>query len=343
MKKVTIRDVAKEAKVSYVTVSNVINNTGRMSEKTKAKVQKVIKKMNFHPDQSARTLASGKSDVIAFVSSYMSSPFVIGVLSGMERRLFEMNKFKWSLEHHSTRGATEIKDNVLKNIAYGKKADAIIMLTIKPEPRLMKEYKDRKIPVVLIENRAPGAHTVRIDNYRGAYDATEYLIKKGRKKIALISGPPGASVYDEEENPVVIDRLNGYKDALKEYNIPFDQNRVLSVVYFNQEEGVRMMEILRQSSLETDAIFSAAGDMVALGVMLQAKKYGIKIPEDIALIGYDDVPVAGVLTPSLTTVRQPMDEMGREAFDLAVKSLEGVITKPQEIILKPVLIVRESA
>jgi DNA-binding LacI/PurR family transcriptional regulator len=343
MKKITIRDVAKSARVSYVTVSNVINNTGRMSEKTKIKVLKVIEKLNFFPDLSARTLARGKSDVIAFVSSYLSSSFVIAVLSGAERRLFEMNKFKYNLEHYGTRGATEIKENLLKNILYGKKADAVIMLTIKPEPKLMAEFKAREIPVILIENKAAGAHTVRIDNYKGAYAATEHLIKSGRKKIFYLSGPLGPSAYDEEENPVVKDRLKGYMDALHEYNIEYDPKKVMQVVYFNQEEGIRSMDIIKKAAPDIDAIFAGAGDMVALGVMKQAAKYGIKIPDDIALVGYDDIEVAGIMTPSLTTVRQPMDEMGKVAFDIAVRSLEKEPLKIQNIVLQPQLIVRDSA
>jgi LacI family transcriptional regulator len=342
MKKITIRDVAKSAKVSYVTVSNVINNTGRMSEKTKAKVLRVIEKLNFFPDLSARTLARGKSDAIAFISSYLSSPFVIAVLSGVEKRLFEMNKFKHSLEHYGTRGATEIKENLLKNILYGKKADAVIMLTIKPEPKLMTEFKARQIPVILIENKAPGAHTVRIDNYSGSYAATEHLIKSGRKKILYLSGPMGPSAYDEEDNPVVKDRLRGYMDALHEYNIEYDPKKVMQVIYFNQEEGMKAMDVIKHSALDVDAIFSGAGDLAALGVMKQAAKYGIKIPEDIALVGYDDIEVAGIMSPSLTTVRQPMQEMGKVAFDIAVRSLEKEPLKIQNIVLKPELIIRES-
>jgi DNA-binding LacI/PurR family transcriptional regulator len=343
LKKITIRDVAKAAKVSYVTVSNVINDTGRMSEKTKKRVKKVIKKLNFYPDLSARTLASGKSDAIAFVSSYMSSPFVINVLSGVERRLFEMNKFKHSLAHYSTRGAQEIKESTLRNILYGKKADAVILLTIKPDTHMMKEFKARNIPVILIENKTPGAHTVRIDNYRGAFDATEYLIKKGRKKIALISGPLGPSAHDEEDNPVARDRLQGYTDALIANNIAFDPKKVFSVVYFNEEEGMRLTRVIHETSADIDAIFCAAGDMVSLGILMQAKKAGIKIPGDMALIGFDDIPVAAIMNPALTTVHQPLDEMGKAAFDLATQSLENKNMKIQHIMLQPTLIVRESA
>jgi len=343
MKKITIRDVAKAAKVSYVTVSNVINNTGRMSEKTKNKVKNIIKRLNFYPDLSAKTLASGKSDAIAFVSSYLSSPFVISVLSGVERRLFELNKFKYSLAHYATRGAQDIKESTLRNILYGKKADAVILLTIKPDAKMMKEFKERNIPVILIENKAPGAHAVRIDNYKGAYEATEYLIKNGKKNIALIGGPMGPSAYDVEENPVVKDRAQGYTDALADYNIPYDPRKVFTVVYFNEEEGIRLMRVIKEAAIGIDAIFCAAGDVVSMGIIKQARKSAVKIPGDIALIGFDDISVASIMSPALTTVKQPLDEMGRAAFDLAVQSLENKNMKLQNIILQTKLVIRESA
>lgn len=343
MKKVTIRDVAKSAGVSYVTVSNVINETGRMTEKTRKKVLDVIKKTDFYPDGSARALARGKSDAIAFVSSYLSSPFVIGVLSGVERRLFESGKLKHSLEHHSTRGAEEVKSNLLKNILYGKKADAVIMLTIKPDIKLIKDFKKRGIPVVLIENKAPGAHSVLVDNYSGAYKAVDYLAKKGRKKIVMVNGPAGPSAYDEEANPVVQERQKGYTDALKDNGLEFDPKISFNVIYFNQEEGGKIMEKIQQAVPGCDAIFCAAGDMVALGILHAAKKSGIRIPQDISLVGYDDISVAGIMNPALTTVRQPLDEMGKKAFDLAIGTLEGKIKGAQEILLSPELIIRESA
>lgn len=343
MKKVTIRDVAKNAGVSYVTVSNVINSTGRMSENTRKKVTDVISRLDFHPDGSARALARGKSDAIAFVSSYLSSPFVISVLSGVERRLFESGKFRHSLEHYSTRGAQELKSNLLKNILYGKKADAIIMLTIKPDSRLVKEFKKYGIPLVLIENRAPGAHSVLMDNYRGAYVAVDYLIKKGRKKITIVSGPAGASAYDEEENPVVAERLKGYLDALKDHGIAFEKRMSQNVVFFNQEEGSKIMDKIRRDAPDTDAIFCAAGDMAALGIIHKAKIMGIGIPQDIALVGFDDISVSSIMNPALTTVRQPLEEMGIKAFDLAIGSIEGKIKSSREIKLSPELIIRESA
>lgn len=191
------------------------------------------------------------------------------------------------------------------------------MLTIKPDIKLIKEFKKRGIPLVLIENRAPKAHSVLMDNYRGAYSATEYLIKKGRRKITLVNGPAGASAYDEEENPVVKERQKGYADALKDNGLELEAKRNQNVIYFNQEEGSRIMEKIKEDAPDTDAIFCATGDMAALGIIHKAKTLGIRIPQDISLVGYDDIFVAAIMNPALTTVRQPLDEMGKKAFDLA--------------------------
>jgi len=343
MKKVTIRDVAKEAGVSYVTVSNAINDTGRMSEETKKKVMLAVKKLNFYPDSSARTLASGKSGTIAFISSYLSSPFVTSVLSAVEKRLFETGKFAHSLAHFATRGAQQIKEKLINEILYGKKADAAIMVTIKPSDAMVREFKRRKMPLVLIENLASGAHSILVDNYAGAYNAVSYLASSGRKKIAIINGPKGPSVYDEENSPVIDDRHKAYIHALKNSGLKVDKRLCRNASYFTTEKGSEAFESLIRENPGIDAVFCAAGDMAALGVMQKARELKIKIPGDIALVGYDDMPVAAIMSPSLTTVRQPIEDMGRHAFDMAIGALDGALKEPAKISLKPRLIIRESA
>jgi DNA-binding LacI/PurR family transcriptional regulator len=237
----------------------------------------------------------------------------------------------------------DVKEQMLKDILYGKKADAVILITHMPGPKTLREFKKQEIPVVLIENSAPGVSTVKIDNYNGAFAATEYLVKKGRKKIAIINGPIKVNDCDEEENPVFSDRLRGYKDALEDYRMKFRESLSFNVAHFNQDEGMRIMGIIRDSKQEIDAIFCPAGDIVALGIIYECRKSGIRIPEDVALVGYDDIPVAGIMNPSLTTIRQPMYGMGKAAFDLVKSALEDKTKKNKEVILIPELIIRESA
>jgi LacI family transcriptional regulator len=344
MKKITIRDVAKAAEVSHATVSNVINEKGNVTEKTKIQVQGFIQKMNFHPNGLARTMVSGKSNTVAFISSYLSSPFVTGVLAGVERQLFETGSSHLTLTHNSTNGSQVIKQRLINDMIYSKKADAVIMLTIKPDDDQIKEFKKAEIPLVLIENDAvSGANSVRIDNYKGSYSAVDYLLKKGKRKIALLNGLLGPSDEGEGENPSVGERLKGYMDALRDNGVKFDAGRLFGIKYFIQEEGVKILEKVLAEKQDTDAIFCAAGDMVALGVLYSAKQLGVRIPQDVTLIGYDDIPIAGIMNPSLTTVRQPLDAMGRKAFDLAMDMLKGKIKGTHEILIMPELVIRESA
>lgn len=343
MKKTTIRDVAELAGISYVTVSNVINNKGRMSEDTKKKVLSAIKKLNFYPDMTAATLSKGGSDAVAFVSSYLSSPFVFSVLSGMEKKLYETGKFKHTIEHHATRGASKLKEDVLRNLLYGKRAGAVVMLTVKMETKLMREFKKRRVPVVMVESAFKGAHSVRVDNYRGAFDAASYLVKTGRKKILLVNGSIKPLSFDHDVSPAAIERLEGFKAAMKAQGIEYKESNVAFVDYYTPEEGNRIMGDLVKSGKKYDAVFCSAGDMVASAMIKRAKIEGVKIPSDIAFIGYDDIDFGRVEEPLLTTVRQPAAKMGEAAFETAVLAMEGKIKKPVEIVLVPELVVRKTA
>lgn len=343
MKKTTIRDVAELAGVSYVTVSNVINNKGRMSAATKKKVLSAIKKMNFYPDITAATLSKGGSDTVAFVSSYLSSPFVFSVLSGMEKKLYETGKFKHSIEHYATRGASDLKEDVLRNLLYGKRAGAVVMLTVRIEGKLMREFVKRKVPVVMVESYVKGAHSVRVDNFRGAFEAASYLIKTGRKKILLVNGSIKPLSFDHDVSPAAVERLEGFKHAMKSHGFEYNEKNTIFVDYYTPEEGNRIMGDVIKLKQKYDAVFCAAGDMVASAMIKRAKIEGVKIPSDLAFVGYDDIDFDRVEEPLLTTVRQPAAKMGEVAFETAVNAMEGKIKKPVEIILVPELVVRNTA
>jgi LacI family transcriptional regulator len=344
MKKITIKDVAEAAGVSYVTVSNVINGKGRMTDKTRDKVRACIQKMNFHLDDSARTLASGKSNTIVFISSYLTSPFVTGILEGVERQLFDTGNSELTLTHNSTKGSNATKQKLINDMIYGKKADAVIMLTIKPDDSQINEFKKAGIPLVLIESSyVLGANTIRLDNYKGGYVAVDYLLKKGKRKIAVICGPFGPSAEGEPESSSVTERYKGYKAALKDNGVEFDKSLTYNIKYYIQEEGVKLLDTMLGEHKDIDAIFCAAGDMVALGIIYRAKQLGKRIPQDISIVGYDDITIAGFLNPPLTTIRQPLDTMGRKAFDLAMDMLKGKTKGAHEILIMPELVIRESA
>jgi DNA-binding LacI/PurR family transcriptional regulator len=339
-KNITIRDVAKAVGVSHVTVSNVINKTGRVGKSTEQLVLNAIKQMNFHPDKAARTMAKGRSGEIAFVCSFISEAFVSYVLLGFENSLCKLDKYKFNPIYYSTRGVKSVKNHMLEELLYSKKVDALIMLTIKPDKKILTEFKSRGIPVVLIEGYAPQAHTVRVANYRGGFMATDYLIKKGRRKIAIVNGPEKLEAADE--NPVFQDRFKGYLAALKQHGLHYDPKNSVRLVDFNSENGRKSMDQVKSAGMDIDAVFCAAGDRVAVGMMWRALQLGYRLPDDIAFVGFDDLPIGTTLTPELTTIRQPLEGFGSKAFELAIGTLEGRVKQPQHILLPPELIIRSS-
>jgi DNA-binding LacI/PurR family transcriptional regulator len=344
MKPITIRDVAKRAGVSHTTVSLVLNKSPKVKTETKEKVLKIIKQMDFYPSETARTLARGKSNSIAFISTTLVTPFISSILSSLEDKAFAEGRAVYDIEQHTTRGLESVKNEVLLKILYGRKASAIIMVSLKPDPELLLKFNDAGIPVILLENRMKGAHSVIVDNFKGAYTAVDYLAKKGKKKIGILAGIVGKTEL-EDLSPIntAIERFEGYKAALKDNGIKFDENLVAQINNYNEANAYKAFEELLKRSGTPDAIFSATGDHCAKGIMAVAEKKGIRIPDDMLLVGYDDVEIAMYLNPPLTTVRQPLREMGEAVFDLAMKSIKGELKEDTIISFTPELIKRKSA
>lgn len=333
---VTLEDVAKLAGVSHMTVSLVIRNDKRITEETRQKVLKAIKELNYQPNYLARGLAGGKTNTIAVVATFFSSFFELNILKGME---MVSNEPEYYLNQYATRGGYKIKKKILMNLVNSKRADGVIVLNIRPSADIVRFYKKNKVPLILIEEEVKGVHTIKSDNFSGAKKAVSYLIKKGKRKIGLVIGK-----YENKFSALSsIERFNGYKLALKENGIEIDKRMIFQIEDFYFEDGIKALEYFISEGIKPDAIFCAAGDMVAMGIIKEAQKRKIKIPEDIAIIGFDDIVVSEIVNPSLTTVRQPIEKMGQEAYKLAVNAVEGKITEPQKLVFEPELIIRESA
>jgi DNA-binding LacI/PurR family transcriptional regulator len=334
-----IRDIAKLAGVTHTTVSKILNNKGSISEETKKKVLAIIKKNNFYPSEAARRTSLGRGGEIAFVSTKYASPFISTVLEGVENSSYGMGKYEKMLSTYSTRGSEVIKDETFMKIATGRLADAVIVLALKPNEDAMKEFKKAGIPVILLESRMKGADSITVDNVSGAYDAVSYLAGTGRKHIAIIRGVTG----NEEVGPVPHDREKGYKKALLDAGLKTDKNLLEEVIEYTFDEGRQALDNLLANNKKIDSIFCAAGDMCALGVMQRAQELRIKIPQDISIIGFDDIPAAALVKPGLATVKQPVQEMGKRAFAMAVDHAENRLKEPINVVIKPELIIRESA
>lgn len=333
-----IRDIAKLAGVTHTTVSKVLNNKGNISEETKKKVLSIMKKNNYFPSEAARRTSLGRGEEIAFISTKYASPYISRVIEGAEDRSHGMGKYANKLTIYSTRGTQELKNEILYKIARGRLADAVIMLFVKPSREILRLYKDNNIPVILLEAAAKGTHSISVDNVEGAYEAVSYLIKRGMKRTGLIRGETGY----EEVGPTPVEREKGYKKALAKAGIGFRRELIEEVRAYSFEEGKQALDKLLNREKRLDSIFCAAGDTCAFGVIERARELGIKVPEDISVIGFDDIMAASRVKPALTTVRQPVYEMGTKAFELAVDAAEDRLQKHISIRIKPRLIIRES-
>jgi len=329
--RVTIKDIAKRVGVTPATVSMVINNSPKISIRTKERVNAAIKEMKYHPNYIGRSLVKGKTNNIAVVASFFASLFALESVRGIEQKLRNTG---YNLVLYSTRGMEDNEKDLLRKIFYENMADGFILISLKPDEELIHEMKEEGRPIVFIEEIIKGAPTVKFNNIKGAFMATEHLIKNGKKRIAIVNGTKG---FNAEE------RMRGYREALEAYNMPFRPELVFEALDYSFEEGADAFKALVKKGKDADAIFCGAGDITAVGVMDAAKKAGYSLPEDLAVVGYDDVYLANLTTPSLTTIRQPIAQMGMQAFDLLTGMIEGKTLDESKIIsFEPELIIRNS-
>jgi len=329
--RVTIKDVAKKVGVTPATVSMVINNNPKISQKTREKVLEAIKEMNYHPNYIGRSLVKGKTNNIGVVASFFASLFALESVRGIEQVL---RNTQYNLILYSTRGLEEKEADLLQRIYYERRADGLIIISLKADVNIVEEFKKEGIPVVFIEELVEGAPTVKFNNIKGAFIATEYLIKKGRKNIALVVGDKGLNAEE---------RVKGYREALNKYGLQYNEDNVINVLNYSFEEGEEILDIILEKDNKIDGVFCGAGDITAIGIMDAAKNKGVRIPEDIGIIGYDDTYVSNLTTPSLTTIRQPIMQMGMRSFEQLLEMLEGKTDSENKIIsFEPELIIRDS-
>lgn len=281
------------------------------------------------------------TDSVAFVSMRFGAPFLTSVLAGAEDAANRMEGGPEAITMFRTNGEEKAKKEILNDIYRGRLVGAVIMVFITPDAKQAKELVHSGIPVILLENRIKGISSVSIDNRRASCDAVGHLVKTGRKNIAIISG--GTLGEKNNNNAIMAVREQAYMDTLQNASLDFDKEIREKAMAYSFEEGKDLLDALIKRKKKTDAIFCAAGDLVAMGVIERAAELGIRVPQDLAIIGFDDTDAARLISPKLTTVHQPIREMGKEAFILAVKSMRGEVTKPIDIVLPAELVVRESA
>ncbi len=331
----TIKDVAKVARVSTATVSLVIHDSGRISPETKRKVLRTIKKLNYHPSRSARGLVSRKTGNIGFIVTeerfLRTEPFYTSIFLGSEFEARENDNYVLL----ATVNSSFKKGDLHTRFILERNADGILIAGKVPDAFIESILK-YKMPIVFIDYLPPNGEfpSVLIDNVRGGMLATEYLINSGHKNIAFISG--------EISHPSIMERFQGYKLALERANVKNSNGLVITNdEYLSRQNGYRSAEKLFEQNKDITAIF-ASNNATAIGVMQYLKDNNFNIPNDISLIGFDDVEADMLIDPPLTTIRVPKVKMGAEAVQLLLNIIKTESTTTKKIIVPVELVVRES-
>jgi len=325
----TIYDIAKRAGVSITTVSKVLNNYPDVSEKTRKKILKTIEESGYQPNSHARALMTKKYWTIGvvFIEALdigIKHSFYSAVIESFRKRVGEFgydlllvsknieNKRKTYLERLKHRGV-----------------DGVIVISPQNFDKEIKELLEYDIPSVFIDINSKDVTVVKSDNYYGSILAVDYLYSMGHRKIAHIAGA--------EETLAGSERLKGFLDAINKHQLEIPDSFIVDGGYFNSKGGKEAMDKLLTLEDRPTAVY-VAGDLMALGAMKSIREHELKIPEDISIVGFDDIELASLSTPELTTIRQNTDLIGTQAADLLIQQINAKrkisinVTVPVELI-----------
>lgn len=307
MNPATIKDVAKLSGVSVATVSRVLHNLSGYSERTKSKVMQAVEELGYRPNAIARGLINKRTQTIGVLFPDVSSNFSSDILYGIEEKANE-HMFSVIVCNTARNGERTMK---YLQVLREKQVDGVIVSSQYLNDAYETELMSMNMPVVLINtaSRRFQIPHVKIDDCQAAYDATAYLIDKGHREIAMISG-------DRDDPLAGATRLAGYRQALGDHGLTYDDNKV-AFGDFRFEGGRAAMKQLLESAPPFTAVF-AASDEMAVGAMGVAYESGIRIPEELSIIGFDDLQSARMSIPPLTTVHQPLQRMGSQAAEMLI-------------------------
>ncbi len=325
----TIRDVAKLAGVAPITVSRVINNDGYISVETRQKVEAAVKALDYIPNSLGPSLRSKRTQTLALVLSDITNPFWTTVARGVEDAA---NKRGYHIIIGNTDESPEKQEEYLLFLLK-KQVDGFLF--VPASYNASDILQKRRVPFVVLDRRFPSSEVdvVRCDSFGGAYGLTEHLIKLGHRQIAIITG--------RQDHATACDRVDGYLKAFAEADINASQQ-----VYwgeFTQDSGYENTQKVLETHPRPTAIF-AANNFIAIGVMRALRDAGLRVPEDISVVAFDDLPAAITIDPFFTVAAQPAYEMGQMATELLLSRLAGDSSRDyQEIVLPVEIIIRKSS
>ncbi len=327
----TILDVAKLAGVSTATVSRVINSPEAVRESTRKKIQHAMEVCNYKYNALARGFVTKKTNTIGLIIPNINNP-VFGESTRGVQDYADSNNIQIILGN--TYYQYE-KEEGLINTLREKQVDGFIITTTNPRGAVLNSLVEEKVPFVLLYSTLKkGAFSaVGVDNFKGGYLATEHLVNIGHRRIGMIAGK--FSISDRS-----LHRWHGYKQCLKDYNLAYDKHLLSQANYSLPGGKVAMKKMLALQDPPT-AVF-CSNDYMALGAMKGARECGLSLPQDMSIVGFDDIQIASYVVPGLTTIHQPAYEMGKQGAKLLFRLMEEKQGKPVQTMLESSLVVRES-
>lgn len=324
----TIREVAREAGVSVATVSRVVNEKGPVREETRRRIESVVEKLRYAPHGAARSLITRRTGTLGVLLPDLFGEFFSELIRGIDRAARERGYHLLVSGSHGEGIETRAMLRAIRG-----RVDGLIALSPDLDARAFEENLPGGLPVVLLncDIGRTAFPSVRVDNYGGAFAMVRHLMELGHRRIAFVTGPAG--------NHDAAERLRGYREALSRqagacgWEVAGD---------FREEGGYgAALRVLRRKSPPT-AVF-AANDAMAIGMLCACRERGVRVPEDIALAGFDDIPIARFVTPTLTTVRVPIADLGSLATMRLLRAVEGhVRSAHRDEVLPATLVVRSS-
>jgi LacI family transcriptional regulator len=330
----TLEDVARQAGVSRSTVSRVVNNHPHISEAVRTRVLTVINETGYQPNAAARSLASHRSQTLGLVlpqtvSAFFTDPYFPHLLKGISEAC---NQHDYALAFFLITSKEDEK-KIFNKVSNRSFLDGVLVQSgHHGDQQIIGQLFDAKIPQVILGRpfRADNVSYVNVDNVKGAYTAVSHLIRMGHKRICTITGPL--------ESTVGLDRKEGYLKALSERGLPITDCLIAEGDFSEQGGYYAMQNLLRENP---DAVF-AASDVMAFGAMRAIQEVGRRIPDEISVVGFDDLPLSTIDEFKLSTVRQPVIETGVRAVEVLIDLIENGIDFPQHIILDTKFIVRST-
>ncbi len=329
----TIHDVAKRAGVAPITVSRVVNNSGYFSQDTRARVEAAIAELEYVPNRLASSLRSKRTNTLALVITDITNPFFTTLARGVEDTASDAG---YTVVFCNT-DESDVEEQKYLQVLLQQQVDGILLVPARSTSASLEVIRKQDTPVVVLDRRMPpGANVdvVRCENEDGAYRLVRLLIELGHRRIAILSGPMGVSTAE--------DRLAGYQRAMAEANLSADSNLIIYGA-FNQTSGYDMIQRLLAIEPRPTAIF-AANNMIGIGALKAVQDVGLRVPDDMAMVSFDDLPPNLLTFPFFTVAAQPAYDMGRTATQLLVARLTGKAPATcQEIVLPVEMIVRQSS